>query len=101
MITVEEARALYPEDNGAHGFDHVLRVLALALRIGQAEEADLEIVRTAALLHDVGRAEADPNMRCVGPHRDLTRARDGGGDAVSRQSPGSFRGHEVPPVSAA
>jgi len=57
MITVEEARALYPPDDPAHGFDHVLRVLALAERIARAEGADLEIVRTAALLHDVARAE--------------------------------------------
>ena len=53
MITVEEASRLYLENDTAHDFDHALRVLALAERIGQAEGADLEIVRTAALLHDV------------------------------------------------
>jgi uncharacterized protein len=36
----------------------VLRVLALAERIGQAEGANLEIVRAAALLHDVAREQA-------------------------------------------
>ncbi|HID61493.1 MAG TPA: HD domain-containing protein [Anaerolineae bacterium] len=54
MITIEEASRLYAENDAAHDFDHVLRVLALAERIGQAEGADLEIVRAAALLHDVG-----------------------------------------------
>jgi len=54
MITVEEASRLYAENDAAHDFDHVLRVLALAERIGQAEGADLEIVQAAALLHDVG-----------------------------------------------
>ena len=54
MITVEEASHFYLENDAAHDFDHVLRVLALAERIGQAEGADLEIVRAAALLHDVG-----------------------------------------------
>jgi uncharacterized protein len=54
MITVGEAGRLYLENDTAHDFDHVLRVLALAERIGQAEGADLEIVRAAALLHDVG-----------------------------------------------
>lgn len=54
MMTIEEARRFYLENDTAHDFDHVLRVLALAERIGQAEGADLEIVRAAALLHDVG-----------------------------------------------
>jgi uncharacterized protein len=58
MITVERARLYYTSDDSAHDFDHILRVLALAERIGQAEGADMEIVRAAALLHDVGRAEA-------------------------------------------
>ena len=57
MITVEEASRLYLENDTAHDFDHVLRVLALAERIGRAEGADLEIVQAAALLHDVARAE--------------------------------------------
>jgi len=55
VITVEEARRYYAEADAAHSFDHVLRVLALAERIARAEGADLEIVRAAALLHDVGR----------------------------------------------
>jgi uncharacterized protein len=64
MITVEEARRLYLESDAAHDFDHVLRVLALAERIGQAEGADLEIVRAAALLHDVARAEEKGTSVC-------------------------------------
>jgi len=59
VITVAEARRYYTSADTVHGFDHVLRVLALAERIGQAEGADLEIVRTAALLHDVGREQAE------------------------------------------
>jgi uncharacterized protein len=58
MITIEQARPLYTDGDSAHDFDHILRVLALAERIAQAEGADVEIVRAAALLHDVGRAEA-------------------------------------------
>jgi uncharacterized protein len=52
-ISVEAARRLYARGGGGHDFDHVLRVLNLALRIGEAEGADLAVVRTAALLHDV------------------------------------------------
>ena len=54
MISVEQARALYATGDAAHDFDHVLRVTALAVHIAQAEGADVEIVRTAALLHDIG-----------------------------------------------
>ncbi len=57
MITLEDARAYYPTDDPAHDFDHVLRVVALAERLALAEGADPEIVRTAALLHDIARAE--------------------------------------------
>jgi uncharacterized protein len=60
MITIQEARQYYEGADAAHDFDHVLRVLALAERLAQSEGADLEIVRAAALLHDVARGqEAD------------------------------------------
>ncbi|MBN2547618.1 MAG: HD domain-containing protein [Anaerolineales bacterium] len=52
MPTLEAARRWYPENDPVHGFDHVLRVLALAERLAMAEGAELEIVRAAALLHD-------------------------------------------------
>jgi uncharacterized protein len=58
MITIEFARTLYPaEADSAHDFDHVLRVVALADRIAQAEGANPEIVQAAALLHDIGLDE--------------------------------------------
>lgn len=58
MITVAEAQRFYEDADAVHDFDHVLRVLRLAERIGQAEGADLEVVRAAALLHDLGRGQA-------------------------------------------
>ena len=64
MITVEEARRHYPPGDAAHDFDHVLRVLALAERIARAEGAQMDVVRAAALLHDVGRAEERANGGC-------------------------------------
>ena len=54
MPTIEDARGFYPEDDPVHGFSHILRVYRLCERIGRAENANLEIVRAAALLHDVG-----------------------------------------------
>jgi uncharacterized protein len=59
MITVEQARTLYRGAESAHDFDHVLRVLALAERLAAEEKADIEIVRAAALLHDIARADED------------------------------------------
>jgi uncharacterized protein len=58
VISIAEARRLYAGGDAVHDFDHVLRVLRLAERIGRAEGADLSIVRAATLLHDVGREEA-------------------------------------------
>jgi uncharacterized protein len=63
-IGVEQARQYYREADPAHDYDHVLRVLALAERIGAAEGADMEILRTAALLHDIGRPEELRDGRC-------------------------------------
>ena len=59
MITVEEARRYYEGADAIHDFDHVQRVLALAQRLAQEENADWEIVRTATLLHDVARGHGD------------------------------------------
>lgn len=46
MVHIEDAR-IYYSDDPVHGFNHVLRVLALAERIARAGGADLEIVQAA------------------------------------------------------
>lgn len=48
-----EVRRLYRSGDSAHDFDHVLRVTRLGIRIARSECADVEVVRVAALLHDV------------------------------------------------
>ena len=58
-LTIDEARHLYTDADSVHDFDHILRVLTLAERIARVEGADLDVVRTATLLHDWGRGEAD------------------------------------------
>jgi len=55
----KEALNYFPAARGSHGWDHTERVLSLCLRIGKKEKADLDILRLAAVLHDIGRAEED------------------------------------------
>ena len=57
-LTIEKVRSLYGRADSVHDFDHILRVVVLAERIGKLEGADLDIIRAASLLHDVGRAES-------------------------------------------
>jgi len=59
MLTLERARAWYPEVDPVHGFDHIERVYRMAEKLAQLEGADLEIVHAAALLHD--SRGSDPN----------------------------------------
>ena len=59
-LTIDQARALYDgAGDSTHDFDHVLRVYHLAERIGQAEGADMAVLRAAALLHDIARRDQD------------------------------------------
>jgi uncharacterized protein len=60
MLTIDQVRALYDSRaDSTHDFDHVLRVYRLAERIGQAEGADMAVLRTATLLHDIARSDQD------------------------------------------
>ena len=52
MLTLQQAKSWYDQNDPVHGFDHIQRVYRLADRLAQAEGADLGIVRAAALLHD-------------------------------------------------
>lgn len=53
MLSLEQARVWYPVDDPVHGFDHVERVYRTAEVLADEVGADLDIVRAAALLHDV------------------------------------------------
>jgi uncharacterized protein len=37
----------------AHNFDHVMRVYNLAINLARDENVDLDIIKAAALLHDI------------------------------------------------
>jgi|YNPNPStandDraft_1061719.scaffolds.fasta_scaffold11341_2 uncharacterized protein len=53
MPEIEQARRWYSQTDAVHNFEHVLRVYSMAERLAKSEGADIEIVRAAALLHDV------------------------------------------------
>jgi uncharacterized protein len=55
----KEAERRFRDARGSHDWDHTERVLRLCLRIGRKEKADLGILKLAAVLHDIGRAEED------------------------------------------
>ena len=54
-----EAKAHFVGARGSHDWDHTERVYQLCLRIGLKEKADLDVLRLAALLHDIGREQED------------------------------------------
>ena len=57
----EEAESYFRNARGSHDWGHTERVYKLCLHIGRKERADLEILKLAALLHDIGR-EAEDRM---------------------------------------
>ena len=54
-----EVYQLFLNAKGSHDWEHTERVYNLCLRIGVRENADLDILNYAALLHDIGRADQD------------------------------------------
>ncbi len=61
-LTLETARSWYSDADPVHDFSHIERVYHMATRLALAENADLEIVQVAALLHDAeGSAPGEGN----------------------------------------
>lgn len=61
-LSLQTARKWYSNSDPVHDFAHIERVYRMATRLAQAEGADLEIVQTAALLHDAeGSAPGQEN----------------------------------------
>jgi uncharacterized protein len=54
----------HSKQGDSHGFDHVMRVYNMAVRIGIKEKADLDVIRTAALLHDIAREKQRKTHKC-------------------------------------
>ena len=78
LLNESEIRQLYAAGDAAHDFDHVLRVTTMGIRIAQAEGADVEIVRAAALLHDLpvpGSVRTSHHVAAANYAADLLRAK--------------------------
>lgn len=53
------AREHFDDAHASHRWDHTQRVYRLCQHIGEQEGADMEILKPAALLHDIARASED------------------------------------------
>lgn len=53
----EKAKSFFVDASGCHDWGHVERVYKLAVKIGKKEGADMNIVKLATYLHDIGRKE--------------------------------------------
>ncbi|MCX5880839.1 MAG: HD domain-containing protein [Deltaproteobacteria bacterium] len=59
------AQKMFSGARASHDWDHTLRVLRLCEHIGPAEKADMDVLRVAAVLHDIGRPHQDASRGSV------------------------------------
>jgi len=52
----------YPWHSAEYRFNHILNVVDLAAHIAEREGADVDVVRVAALFHDVAKLEVDQDV---------------------------------------
>ncbi|KPK30199.1 MAG: phosphohydrolase [Nitrospira bacterium SG8_3] len=68
-LTIEDIKAFAEKccsnSLGSHDWEHSLRVYNLCMHIGQAEGADMEVLKIAAYLHDVGRSHQDESKGTI------------------------------------
>ena len=66
LDTVKQlAHQHFQSARGSHKWDHTLRVYRLCERIGIAEGVDMDVLLTAAYLHDIGRSYQDDSNGAV------------------------------------
>jgi uncharacterized protein len=52
----------YPWHSAEYRYNHILNVVSLAEKIAEAEGAAVDVVRVAALFHDIAKLEADQDV---------------------------------------
>ncbi|MFW5922637.1 MAG: HD domain-containing protein [Halodesulfurarchaeum sp.] len=52
----------YPWHSADYRFNHIMNVVELATEIAEAEGANVDVVRVAALFHDIAKLEADQEV---------------------------------------
>jgi len=55
----DTVKGIFENNKGSHDWDHTERVLNMAQKIAVLENADIDVVRYAAVLHDICRYEED------------------------------------------
>lgn len=55
----QQAESMFVSSRGSHAWEHTQRVFQLCRYIGAAEGVDMEVLLSAACLHDIGRAHQD------------------------------------------
>lgn len=55
----EEAKSFLENTDGSHDWGHTERVYKLCMHIAEREQVDLNILKLAAILHDIGRPHQD------------------------------------------
>ncbi|MBW2554141.1 MAG: HD domain-containing protein, partial [Deltaproteobacteria bacterium] len=55
----KEAKRYFENAKGSHDWEHTERVCNLCMHIGKEEKADIEVLKLAAILHDIGREYQD------------------------------------------
>lgn len=55
----DTVKKIFINNKGSHDWDHTERVLNMAEKIALSENADIDIVRYAAVLHDISRHDED------------------------------------------
>ena len=61
----EFAEACFTRASGSHDWEHTLRVYRLCEIMGPSENADMDVLRIAAYLHDIGRIFQDASAGAV------------------------------------
>ncbi|MDY6838338.1 MAG: HD domain-containing protein [Thermodesulfobacteriota bacterium] len=69
FATIQHVKAFaeqcFSSANGSHDWDHSQRVSSLCMHIGQIEGANLQVVKIAAYLHDIGRPHEDASRGAI------------------------------------